>query len=208
MVAYTYVNIRLPEAKRLADLYGIGIDLRACREYCEKYLQVLANIDEPTQESRHLECFSVYVFIKYGRCFGGGVRVDVENEIKATLSPEDLDFHKFIMGIRNKHIAHSINSFESHKARVWLNPVERGRKVNNVNIESDYLAAPGFGLFENLKRLIEKIFSWIDTEKKVEEKKLTQLVSERYDLDYLYSLEAEVPDDIDYSTVLKTRKGP
>lgn len=202
------MNLRLPEAKRLADLYGIKFDLESCRRYCEKYLRLFVRLHYPDTETEHLECFSVYIFVKYGRCFRGGVRVEAEKEIVATLSPEELEFHRLIIGIRDKYIAHSVNNFESHKARVWLNPEERGKKVNNVNIDSDYLAGPDPELFEKLVHLIDEILSWIDVENKLEEKRLTQFVTENYDLDYLYSLDAEFPDDIDYSKVLKTRKGP
>jgi hypothetical protein len=208
MTEYKYVNIRLPEAKRLADLYGIAIDLDACRRYCEKYIQLSTSHFQPIQEGQHTECFVSYVFVKYGRCFGNGVRVNVEKEIMATLSPEDFSFHRLVIGIRDKYIAHSVNDFESHKVRVWLHPEERGRKVDNVNIESSYVMGPGVELFKRLKSLIDNILTWINSEKKREEKRLTQLVNEKYDLDYLYSLDAEALDSIDYSRALKTRKGP
>lgn len=208
MAVYTYVNIPLPEAKRLADLYGVANDLRACRDYCEKYLQTVATILQPTDDGKHLECFSVYIFVKYGRCFKGGVRWDTEKQILKTLSPEDSDLHQLIIAIRDKYIAHSVNDFESHKVRVCLNPKERGRKINNVNIESDYLVGPEPRLFERLKCLIDKLLAWIDTEMKREEERLIQLVGERYDLNDLYSRKAETPDKIDYSRVMKPRGNP
>jgi hypothetical protein len=213
MAVYRYVNIRLPEAKRLADLYGIAFDLNACRRYCERYVQVQANMLTQTGnsfllESQHLECFSVYILVKYGRCFKGGVRQQVADEIRAILSPEDLIFHKLVLDIRDKHIAHSVNNFEFHDVKVWLSPEERGRRVDNVNIGGSYLIGLESEKFVELKQLIDKIILWIDGEKKREEQKLTQLVSEKYDLDYLYSLDAEAPDGIDYSRVLQARKSP
>jgi hypothetical protein len=208
MAEYTYVNILLPEAKRLADLYGTVIDLRACHNYCEKYLQIFFNITQPPYETQHLECFSTYIFVKYSRCFVGGVRKDFGAELRNTLSSEDLVLHDLVIDIRDKHIAHSVNDFESHKVRVWLNPEERGRKINNVHIESDYLAGPKPELFERLKYLIDKLLLWIEVEKKREEERLIQVVGQRYDLNDLYSLNAEVPDAIDYSRVKRRRRSP
>lgn len=208
MAVYSYVNIALPEAKRLADLYGIENDLRACREYCEKYLQVFAGIHQPTEETRHLECFSVYIFVKYGRCFKGGIRSATEKQILGNLISDDLDLHQLVIDVRDKYIAHSVNDFESHKVRVWLNPEERGRKINNVNIESHYLAGPEPQLFERLKTLINKVLSWIDEEKTKEENRLIELVGEKFDLNDLYSRQAELPDEIDYSRVARTRNSP
>ncbi len=209
MADYTYVNISLPEAKRLADLYGVAIDLRACRDYCEKYLQVFSNILQPTDETKHLECFSVYIFVKYGRCFESGRRKKLAEEIRATLSPDELVLYQKVVKVRGEHIAHSVNDFESHKVRVWLNPEEEGRKSNNVNIESDYLVGPEPKLFEKLKHLIDdKLLKWIEKEKKREEGRLIQIVGEKHTLDYLYSLNGEEPNVIDPSRNKKRRRNP
>jgi len=211
MADYTYVNISLPEAKRLADLYGVAIDLRACHDYCEKYLQVFSNILQPTDETKHLkrlECFSVHIFIKYGRCFKSGVRNKLAEEIRATLSSDDLDLDQEVIKVRDEYIAHSVNDFESHKVRVWLNPEEEGRKINNVNIESHYLVSPEPKLFERLKHFIDKLLLWIETEKKREEERLIQIVGEKHTLNYLYSLNGEEPNVIDPSRNKQRRRNP
>ncbi|MBI5188970.1 MAG: hypothetical protein HZA07_07935 [Nitrospirae bacterium] len=155
-----------------------------------------------------MECFSVYIFVKYGRCFKGGVRRNAEKQLLATLSPEDLALHQLVIDIRDKYIVHSVNDLELHKVRVWLNSEERGRKINNVNIESHYLAGPEPQLFERLKHLINKLLVWIDAEKKREEEKLIELVGKRYNLNDLYSRKAESPDEIDYSRVVQPRRNP
>ncbi len=211
MAVYTYVNIKFAGAKRLADLYGIGHDIRACSDYCEKYLQTFAAISQPseiqpTNEGVHLECFSAFIFIKYGRCFKGGIRDETSKEILATLSPEDLKLHQLAIDIRDKYIAHSVNDLETHKVRVWLNPEEKGRKINNVNIESHYVAGQDLQIYQRLKQLISRLLSWIDAEKKREETSLIKLVGHQYDLDYLYSQDAEPPEDIDYSRASKPRR--
>jgi hypothetical protein len=208
MTDYRYVNISLPNAKRLADLNGIAIDLRTCRDYCERYLRVFANILQPNEESKHLECISVYVFVKYGRCFKGGVRSKTAEGIMANQSPDDRKLHQLVLDIRDKYIAHSVNDLETHKVRVWLNPEEEGRRIDNVNVESQYLAGPEPQLFERLKELIDKHLSWIDREQRKEEEELTELVGNRFDLNDLYSLRAELPDRLDYSRVSQPRKTP
>jgi hypothetical protein len=208
MSVYTYVNISLPEAKRLADLHGIEFDLNACHRYCQKYIKLSSDNFQPIEEGQHLECFSVYIFVKYGRCFGGGVRVGVEKEIVKIFTEDERNLHTLIIDIRNKYIAHSVNNFEDHKVKVWLNPDDKGRKVNDVNIGSNYIAGFSPSLIDRLKNLIDKIIVWIDKENKYEQKRLTQIVSERYTLDHLYSLNTEYPEDIDYTKVRKTRKGP
>ena len=209
MAVHRYVNIALPEAKRLADLTGIAIDLRACREYCEKILQVYANILRPSEENKLLDCFSVYVFVKYGRCFKGGVRSKkTEKELIAHIAPNDLDLHQLVLNIRDKYIAHSVNDLETHTVQVWLSPEEDGRKVYNVNIGSQYLSCPEAQIFKRLKKLIDKLLPWIEEQKREEERRLSELVEAKFDLEVLYSLKAEIPNELDYKRVVKRRKGP
>lgn len=209
MAVYRYVNVQLPEAKRLADLYGIAYDLQACRDYCDKYLRAFEGaFSRATDEAKHLECFSVYVFVKYGRCFKGGVRGKAGVEALTALSAEDLELHNLVVNIRDKYVAHSVNDLESHKVQVWLNPEEKGRKINSVGIESDYLAGPEPRMFESLKQIIDKLLSWIEAEKKREEERLIPIVAKNYDLNGLYSREAESPDRIDYTRILRPRRTP
>ena len=64
MATYTYVNVPLPEAKRLADLYGMAWDLEACRKYCERYLDTFKSmVAGESEEAKHLECYSVFSFL-------------------------------------------------------------------------------------------------------------------------------------------------
>jgi hypothetical protein len=210
MAVYRYVNVHLPSpnAKRLADLCGIANDLQSCRAYCEEYVKTFASILKPTHDVRHLESFCMHVFVKYGRCFCGGVRTEVAKRALSSLSPEDKTFHQLVMDVRNKHVAHSVNNFESHKLRVWLNPEEKGRNINGVSIETDYFVAPECQFFERLMSLIDKLLSWISTEQKREEKMLIGLVGDHYSLDELYALDAEVPEPVDYSNVARRRGCP
>lgn len=201
MADFSYVNIELPEASRLADLYGFVIDLNTCRLYCEKYIATFARGEDT-------ECYWSYVFIKYGRCFKNGIRKPYEGTLPIVLSAEELDLHQLVLNLRDKHLAHSVNDLELHRVRVWLNPSELGRRVNSVNIESHYLAGPAPKLFHSLMGLIEKFIVWAEEEKKSEEAKLLSLVERKYDLDYLYSLEASAPGRIDYSRAAKRRKKP
>ena len=62
MATYTYVNIDLPEAKRLADLSGIFNDLCSCQEYCRRYIKGHPNHPD-------LECYWTTLITKYTRCF-------------------------------------------------------------------------------------------------------------------------------------------
>lgn len=208
MATYSYANIELPEAKRYFDLTGIENDLQSCSYYCEKYINVMEHIasPDPLTDREHLECIATFAFVKYGRCFKGGVRSSTEKELSQQIAEKDLELHKHALDIRDKHISHSINEFENHRLRVWLNPKERGRKVNNVNIESHRLVAPSPEFFTRLTALIETHLTWIKTEQKKESAALKELVTERYTLDELYKLSPETPPEMEMKNVGKARK--
>ena len=138
--------------------------------------------------------FGFFVFVRYGRCFKGGLRDKTAKGALAALTPDDIALHQLVIDIRDKYVAHSVNDLEFHKARVWLNPEEYGRKINNVNIESQYLTGPEPALFEALGRLVDKLLSWIDSEKRHEEKQLIEVVAGKFTLSELYTLDAECPD--------------
>ncbi len=172
MALHRFVNVDLSEAKRLADLYGIEYDLRACSEYCDYYLAEFEKLGQPGSDHKHLESFSISAFVKYARCFKGGVRVSTEKELTAAVPDEFKEIHELILDIRDKYIAHSINDLENHEVRVWLNPEERGKKINNVNIGSDYLAGPEPDIFLKMKTLVAALIDWIKDENTTEQSSL------------------------------------
>jgi hypothetical protein len=198
MARFSYVNIELPEAGRLADLYGFANDLASCRSYCEKYMKTF-----PAEDT---ECYWTFVFVKYSRCFNGGIRRPFVGKIPIPLSPEEEQLHNSILSIRDKHLAHSVNDFERHRVRVWLNPAELGRKIRNVNIESCYLTGPKPELFDKLLKIIDKLFAWAEEEKKEEEAKLLPIVEKKFGLDQLYLLKPSSPEKVDESRITKPRE--
>jgi len=210
MATYSYVNLELPEAGRYFDLTGIAFDLGQSKDYCEKYVHLMARIasPEPVPERDFLECISTLAIVKYGRCFKGGVRRKTEKELSQNIPKDKIEFHQHVLDVRDKHIAHSVNEFERCRVRVWLNPEEKGRKVNNVNIELHGLIAPGPEFFARLSQLIDMHLAWIKAEKKQESAKLKELVEERFSLEELYSLRPEAPPPLEMHRAGKKRKWP
>ena len=203
MATDTYINIDLPEAKRLADLSGICDDLLSCREYCRRYIQGFPH--DPDSES-----YSTILITKYTRCFSTGVRSKSQRDLKALTERVDDATHKFVCGLRDRHVSHSVSDLENHRVRVWLNPEEKGRAVNNVNIESDYLIGIGPAAVQKLADLVDTLLEWVQIEMRLEEGKLKEIVQRRFTLDELYAMQAMPGGKVDYSNLLsgKARKGP
>ena len=203
MATYTYVNIDLPEAKRLADLSGICDDLFSCQEYCHRYIKGFPH--DPDGES-----YSTILITKYTRCFSSGVRSESQRDLEALATRVDDVTHKFVCGLRDRHVSHSVSDLENHRVRVWLNPEEKGRAINNVNIESDYLIGIGPAAVQKLADLVDALIQWVQTEMRSEEVKLKEIVQHRFTLDQLYAMKAIPGGKVDYSNLMsgKARRGP
>jgi hypothetical protein len=202
MAVYSYITIDLPEAKRLADLAGISNDLRSCIQHLHKFINGFPHHPD-------LESYSTTLIIKYTRCFSRGVRSDAQIELKKVAMDKDAPTHELICGIRDRHVAHSVSDLESHAVRVWLNPPERGKAVNNVNIETVQYVTIGQEAIQ-LLQLAEHLMDWVQAEMRKEEAKLTELVRGRFNLDDLYSGQARPISSGGYANLLseKARKGP
>jgi hypothetical protein len=202
MGIYRYVNPELPEAKRLADLSGIASDLECCRDYCDRFTDTFPS-------DRDLQCFAVFIAIKYARCFNQGARKGTSRELLSILKEDDRQIHDIIYALRDKHIGHSVSDWEAHFPRVWLTPEEEGRGIASVSIESQETLAPSPRLIGRLKEVVEKLLEWIKSEMRAEETKLFQVVTERFALDYLYSLDVQPIKEPGYDSLLsgKRRKG-
>lgn len=114
MATYTSVQLRIPEAKLLADLVGVKMDLQRANEFCNRMISEWCN---PPQDYLLLESLSIAATVSYARAFSGGVRVHLMQDDLNVLSPEQITAHNFLLAYRNKHVAHSVNEFEENFAK-------------------------------------------------------------------------------------------
>jgi len=187
MASAVHVDIPLPEAQRMADMFGIQGDLLICLDCCKGYLARLQRQFQGEEDARlTTECLVTTAFTKYGRCFKGGVRKGVEKELLSSLNDEDLEVHELIINIRDKHVSHSVNSFETPQVCVWLRGGDDDRQVTNVNVSIHGVMGPDADIFVNWMILLEKQLEWLRTESQKESKRLKTIVEKRYSLDELY----------------------
>lgn len=124
-------HIAIPVAERLASLAGIKADLEQVAEYCDRMIERYAGAHLKKSPfdivgfATHLdlidwEALSTAASVAYARCFVSGVRQSLD---PALLSGEDAELrstHDFILNLRNKHVAHSVNSFEENSVTVHV----------------------------------------------------------------------------------------
>ncbi len=199
MAIFTYVHVEHQAGLRLLDLMGVEIDLTRCKEMCQAM---------QTREHGRIEtdALAVAILAVYGRIFVGGVRNKAKLPVETMLQPNELTFHQQILEARSKHAVHSINTMETPKLRVWLNPVERGgRKVNNVNAEVVTLVTLSNAEYLCLQSLCTKLLQWVAEQKQIEETQLKAIVERDFSLDQLYSFQAGVSATGNLDTSARSR---
>jgi len=206
MARAQYVAVPLPEGRRLGDLFGIDEDLLACHDYIGLY-KSLCEAKRSHANFQLMDCVVTTIFIRYGRCFGSGVRSRTHRELKQVLEPVDFPTHQLAIDLRDKHFAHSVNAFETPEITVSLAMDSPQRAVTSVSVGSRSMF-PGMFVFDNLIVLINKLRNWVLSEQKAECARLLPLINERYSTDELYELiNTSKPRQIRYSDVGKLRKG-
>src|SRR6185312_16072634 len=109
MATNTFAEICLPEARLLADLTGICYDLERARDFATRLKSALAI---RSQDSSLVEPLTIASIVQYCRPFSGGKRVNVNERLLAVFTKNQRDMHDWIRAVRDRHIAHSINTFE------------------------------------------------------------------------------------------------
>jgi hypothetical protein len=114
VATYTWVDLHIPEAAKLADLSGILWDLRQAREFA-KLLAREFGADEPNWQL--VEPLSIAATVMYCRPFSGGVRHRLGERDLNILTTEQRQVHDHLRAYRDKHVAHSVNPLEENIPR-------------------------------------------------------------------------------------------
>lgn len=115
-----FYRLSIPEAELLANLGGTQMDLNATLMYCN----MLEDKSGPAANDSFLwEAIAIAAVTRYARCFSEGVR-NRSNKLNAlvleNLTEDLLSSHKYILLVRNKHVAHSVNNFEEDEVAVQV----------------------------------------------------------------------------------------
>ena len=137
-------KIEIEEANVLASYTGYFQDLTFA---CDAFKNLLENLDKHEQVLQR-SLWSA-ALIAYARCFSHGRRIQLTAEIYKGLEGDPLGCHQLIMGMRNKHIAHSVNPFED----ISVGAIVVDKQVEGIAaIAVSHILADKLGI-ENLYRL-------------------------------------------------------
>ena len=103
------VALSFPEAQSFAALHLILQDLAFASD-CLKLSNTYGIPDDRSLQSKALIFSGI---VGYARCFKSGVRNSLNaSDLVAKGTPFDLEIHEYMLALRDKHIAHSVNDYE------------------------------------------------------------------------------------------------
>lgn len=105
------VEVRLPEAEVLADLYSVQYDLEIATHLSKVSREMGAT---RPHDSLAVEGLVTAALIRYCRCFSTNVRLGLRRVDIESLDAETLANHDYFKDLRDKFVAHSANPFEEN----------------------------------------------------------------------------------------------
>jgi hypothetical protein len=124
------VELDSDSAKILADLGSILRDLEFVVGCCDRLLPMLEDED---RDAVTIEALWTAALVAYARCFASGKRFGLDEDSFVGLEGEVVAFHRLLLNLRNKHIAHSVNPFEVVRIGAILSPlVSQDKKVEGI----------------------------------------------------------------------------
>jgi len=175
-------EVDFDEAKWTADFMSYFQDLAFTIKALDQ-LQEL--VKEKTND--HVVTGSLWMaaLVSYARCFSTGKRFGLsENLFENTEG--GIECHNLFMNLRNKHVAHSVNSFEQVVVGLVLSPpASSERKVEGVSILSQKLLHFESEGIQNLRQLALIAMKEVERQGKEYQEKTLE-VGKKIPIDTLY----------------------
>lgn len=158
--AVKVIGIDGPLTKRLADLALHKVDL----EFADQCLEAINLVpDNPLVIREALWRSAIVHFMK---CFGdSGARFQISPaKVLKDAPPEALMAFDYFKQLRNKHLVHDENSYAQSLPGAVLNDGTRTHKIEKVLCLAALALTLGSENYGNLKLLIGRARSWVDSE--------------------------------------------
>lgn len=153
MAHYANYRFPVPEARQLASLESISVDLQAVLEYCDRLDQLRGQ----KLDSQLWEALGAAAVVRYARCFSPGARDELEHAMLDRAPAELKLSHKYFIAVRSKHVAHSVNEFEENDVTVTIR--QDGESLEIQGIGSHHGRVAGLA-FQDVDRLRE-LCNWV-----------------------------------------------
>jgi hypothetical protein len=202
MATHKFVPLEISETDDFADLTGISVDLLGAKEWA-LMLKKIRLSEHPNWDI--VEPLSTAILVRYSRSFVSGVRKSLNEEaLLSALSEEQRQKHAYLRAYRDKHIAHSVNSFEENTPVGWY-CVERVAQEGITAVECNHHRVISMSLddVENVIELTSALLQYIDHLIADEKIRVLKLVREK-SLDEILSKQSRA-SVVDMKRVAKSR---
>ena len=173
-------DLCIPEAQRLADLTGIKLDLDSALKYCELHIEIdveeqAIDVHELIRRESTRQGLSRAAIVTYGRCWGGGVRKPLSEDLLSLLTQPSRNIHQKVIDIRNKWAAHSVNHFDDVRVHVQVNEEAGEYSRISVGIQSQSVAGFRQAFMIPMRALCQELRQIVQSEIATESAKVTAL---------------------------------
>ena len=108
---YRAVEVNTDSTAELKDLVSLRRDLELAAIYARSFSEQISGTDGESSPRDPAHGLWFAALICYGRCFGTGVR-HIGKVSVAELNSDESEEHKYLLTLRDKHIAHAVNGYE------------------------------------------------------------------------------------------------
>jgi len=118
LLVASYSNYRLPvaEARLLASMESVKQDLLGVIEYCDR----LEALDSNRPDFFLWDALCSGAVVRYARCFSSGARHQLRHDLFDGATQEHRELHDYLIAVRSKHVAHSVNWFEETEVTAMI----------------------------------------------------------------------------------------
>ncbi|WP_287881884.1 hypothetical protein [Aquitalea sp.] len=194
------VHIPIDEVKQLADLGSIQYELGIAKQLCEL---ALIERDDTNKNAILIDGLVTAAVIRYVRCFHNtGKRFGLAREDV----PKDLlDAHDHLKKVRDKHVAHSVNTYEQPYVSAYIELEDGIRKPFTMLLTESERVIFNKNNAGALHALIEIILEGVEKNKSIEHDKALIAVN-KLDECLINSFTPWAPMEVDPSKVGAGRK--
>jgi hypothetical protein len=95
----------------LYEVTGQIIDITSARSFFSRLAELSAG---HAVDGTLMEAYSIAAVVRYCRCFTSGSRSKLNTEDLTAATPQEIQLHGYLRGVRDWHIAHPVNQQEVH----------------------------------------------------------------------------------------------
>jgi hypothetical protein len=202
MVTHTYEHLEIEEARYLANLFGIEYDLRSTINWCKKFDSLFAD----KELGWLIEPITVAILINFIRAFGGGVRNRNALHLLKLLNDGQKKQYEYFKNVRDKHIAHSVNEFETNYVKACYIEENPKEGIKSIGLGSTRVIALSSNEINEIENICTTLLQGLKKEIETEKVNLLKFTKKNYTVEDIKKMKICVPKHTKDINVSRKRK--